>query len=1339
MLTGPALAAAETPPAVPDEVALSGRLLVLPRESIPGKPAPEPGRDVLLVTDDGTRVALEGSALDGARSGDRFSGRVSIRDDVRDEIVDHAPPGTQLDDEELAERVVETGSALDETLPVVDAVVQPPTREAVAPKEHSVDIMYLSTSTSGRPSRTAFSKLVTRLSEFWSTQSNGQVTKIVRRTSVRYATVKKSTACTAFSAWNYAAGPSGFNRRGSVRSDPTSYYWDSSRGAHLVVIVPGALCGVGNGLGTIGSPDAGGTTWSSVPTTSTRWDGVVFHEIGHNLGLGHSNVLACAHPRTNAGRMSSCDMLEYDDYYDVMGGGFYSAIGLTNDHHIAALNVSHKAAMDALPRSGSLRRVSTAGGNQQEFRLRPAGAATGLRGLEIVDPANSKRLYVEYRSGTDRDEKSFYTTYSARQGAADPMYAPGVRILRFPCTARTSSCQNPDSYTLKNWTGPETFRLSYAPGDDYVSYTTNSAGSSSVRVTVVSASATGARVFVSFDSRLPALTAPSVAITGTPRYYRTLTATTSAPWPTGTTVRYQWMRDGVVIPGATASTYVVGADDVDALLTVRLIGTAPGKARAVIVSPARRASGEWDPLTVSGTVTFPAGVSTWDRSQAEAVAYAVSEQPPGAPMRVTAPVDPATGAYTLRGVPPGKWRFAAEPGNGEWRDNADRQRDVGTGWHGGSLTREGATVVRVDANRTGIGIAMPRSLHLSGTITLPAGSSASWLQQVRVRATPTAGDPWPRTAETIPRSDGTYTIVGLDRGTYTVEFVPDTFQVPLAPEWYDDVRDAADATPLLLTADRTGVNATLERLRRIVGRVTGVPNASWMQYLTVEAKDESGAVQQASVASDGRFTVDGLMPTKATLCLRVDDRDWSGGPTDHLTTLAPGCLGGGREHVRSDTLDLRAGDATGVTLAAPPSRRISGTVTLPAGVSRGAIAAVSVTAYPLTPGGRIDTEVAPVTGVVGSSGAYEIPQLTPGRYAVEFPATSQWYDPVSGDMADSRLATMWLGATPAITASAAVDVGAASATGRNIAFRRADAGLRATVDVSALTGANGWGTVTLVDRAGTPVAVTSLFDGSFQFTDLVPASYRVHLSVTTSSGSSVYLTEQYLRAPGGVWLHALPAATTTVLDLSARGATSRIRGTVRAVGFEPTTSTLAVARLYERDGDAWVAYPDPLGARRGNGISSFTSPRISAGRYTVAFDPAPDAGAATGEWWERRAGAGSADIIRLTSSTLQEGVHGTVRAEGYAVADPAVAASTPTISGTARVGSKLTAVPGTWTSGVTFSYAWYASGVAISGATGPTHVLTSAQRGTTITVRVTGRKAGYVSVTKTSAATSRVQ
>lgn len=87
----------------------------------------------------------------------------------------------------------------------------------------------------------------------------------------------------------------------------------------------------------------------------------------------------------------------------------------------------------------------------------------------------------------------------------------------------------------------------------------------------------------------------------------------------------------------------------------------------------------------------------------------------------------------------------------------------------------------------------------------------------------------------------------------------------------------------------------------------------------------------------------------------------------------------------------------------------------------------------------------------------------------------------------------------------------------------------------------------------------------------------------------------------------------------------------------------------------------------------------------------------------------------------------------------ALAAGTPTVSGSARVGSTLTAAPGSWgPAPVTLAYQWYAGGTALSGATAAKHTLTAKEIGKTLTVRVTGTKSGYVSASRTSAPSASV-
>lgn len=78
---------------------------------------------------------------------------------------------------------------------------------------------------------------------------------------------------------------------------------------------------------------------------------------------------------------------------------------------------------------------------------------------------------------------------------------------------------------------------------------------------------------------------------------------------------------------------------------------------------------------------------------------------------------------------------------------------------------------------------------------------------------------------------------------------------------------------------------------------------------------------------------------------------------------------------------------------------------------------------------------------------------------------------------------------------------------------------------------------------------------------------------------------------------------------------------------------------------------------------------------------------------------------------------------------------TPKITGTAAVGKTLKAVAGTWAPAkVTLKYQWLRGGKAISKATKSTYKLVKADVGKKISVKVTGSKSHYTSVSKTSKA-----
>jgi hypothetical protein len=118
-------------------------------------------------------------------------------------------------------------------------------------------------------------------------------------------------------------------------------------------------------------------------------------------------------------------------------------------------------------------------------------------------------------------------------------------------------------------------------------------------------------------------------------------------------------------------------------------------------------------------------------------------------------------------------------------------------------------------------------------------------------------------------------------------------------------------------------------------------------------------------------------------------------------------------------------------------------------------------------------------------------------------------------------------------------------------------------------------------------------------------------------------------------------------------------------------------------------------------------------------------------------GGGDLGTVITVSVTGQQAGYtpGTaVSAATAVIASGTLTTQVPTITGTRRVGATLTAVPGTWGPGtVTLGYQWLRNGSPIVGATSSIHKLVTADYRTVISVRVTGTKPGYATVTKTSA------
>jgi hypothetical protein len=142
--------------------------------------------------------------------------------------------------------------------------------------------------------------------------------------------------------------------------------------------------------------------------------------------------------------------------------------------------------------------------------------------------------------------------------------------------------------------------------------------------------------------------------------------------------------------------------------------------------------------------------------------------------------------------------------------------------------------------------------------------------------------------------------------------------------------------------------------------------------------------------------------------------------------------------------------------------------------------------------------------------------------------------------------------------------------------------------------------------------------------------------------------------------------------------------------------------------------------------------------YQWSVAGSPVSGATHTTYTPRAVDLGRAVRVAVTATRPGYPDVTTTSADTGAVGLGVLSTSRPTIIGVTTVGRKLTAVAGVWTRGTSLGYSWYADGKVIKHATAKRLALTKAQKGKRITVKVTGRQAGYATASKTSARTARV-
>jgi hypothetical protein len=250
-------------------------------------------------------------------------------------------------------------------------------------------------------------------------------------------TLLSRMSCTGYAASDFMTSirPEAYKRLGIA--DYSNRY--------LVVYAPKAGC-VWSGRAELGGPKSKSGTLILHDSESSF---VITHELGHSLGLGHSNFLRCDNSAFDGAWSSTCKAVEYGGTIDVMG----------NVETSSPLSTYHQWRMGLMDDS-QIKQVW----QSEKVTLSPSDFANGIKAVFIRD--GKAAYWIEYRRKTD-----------------GVLYKPGLAIYRIdPPPISSIVSPNPEDSTGSEFgslLGTDVWMLNL---DNY-KYTTSSSVSGSMTAT----------------------------------------------------------------------------------------------------------------------------------------------------------------------------------------------------------------------------------------------------------------------------------------------------------------------------------------------------------------------------------------------------------------------------------------------------------------------------------------------------------------------------------------------------------------------------------------------------------------------------------------------------------------------------------------------------------------------------------------------------------------------------------------------------------------------------------------------------------------------------------------
>jgi hypothetical protein len=657
----------------------------------------------------------------------------------------------------------------------------------------------------------------------------------------------------------------------------------------------------------------------------------------------------------------------------------------------------------------------------------------------------------------------------------------------------------------------------------------------------------------------------------------------------------------------------------------------------------------------------------------------------------------SSGNFTITGIPAGEYTIAYSGDcnlesclvmtrfDDEWWNNASVESDA-TFFHlAANATASGYNAVMNTASTS-------TKASVAGRITGPGGVP---VVDVEVAIVNSAGY-W--AASDYTDSNGYYLTSNIVAGNYTVQ-VDDNWDAQLSGEWWSNKHSLQSADYFALAAGqaKTGIDLQLEPWRSVSGTVTGNGGPVDEAEISVYSLDGT-RVTNSFTDTDGTYTVTGLAPGQYKL--RFEPR-----PVDELAVTFSG---NAAKFAAAAIVTVGTADVTGIDGTLPVGATISGRVTNPGGSG---VSSASMYARPI--GGSEPDAVYASTD--DNDGFYTISSLRLGSYVVDYEG-----------YADGTAHEWWNNAYSSAAATPISVTTGATLTGYNVQLDPAASisGVLTNDASEAIDAARVQLWKATDDGYEMAEMARTDGEGGYMIPGLEAGTYTVSFN-DYASGVSMdgtagdkYVEEYWNDKPT---LSAAQTFTITTGDNVTRSAVLAAKVVLSALTATPTPtitgqprvgSTLTVAT------GTWSPAPVTLAIqwmRAGHAI-----PGATGTTYAVT----------------------ESDLGSVITVSVSGTKSGYTPATKTSAATPAVTAApegtlvpgTATISGSPAIGQTLSAETGSWAPDPdSFEYQWKRAGVAIAGATGDDYQLVTADLAKTITVTVTGIKAGFDSVSATSA------